>query len=397
MILAFCDRSYIVEILLIIKTFFKMACYLAPLIVIIVSIAHIFKIVINGKEDDLKEAFKVTVKRIIAGLIIAFLPAIINYVFTGILDVSEVEFLACFESASKEKVASLKAKEEAEAEAERKAQEKQDEAQLRKAWEEEQKTKQGNKQSFEEWKKKKEEEERKKREQEQQAQQAGSTLPDGTVTPVTIGANGVNVKQYSGNGVTMKYYEIVPTNMKSNLPIIIFLHGSGEIGSVSGVGNLPIVSYVANNWDRNGKPFIFLAPVAPNRGWSGNNNAAAKAIIDQTIREYNADPSRIYITGMSMGGAGTWNMVSTYGSYFAAAMPMSGCGSSHNISNFANVPVYAIVGGAESDTKSCMNNIVNNINSSGGRASLDVVQGASHGTIQRYYKNEKLYDWLLSQ
>ena len=147
-LLAFCDRSYIVEILLIVKTFFKIACYLAPMIVIIISIIHIFKVVMNGKEDDLKDALKVTVKRIIAGLLIMLLPSIINYVFTGIIDASEVEFLSCFESASKEKVASLKAKEEAEEEAKKKAQEKEDEAQLRKAYEEEQKQKDAKKQSI---------------------------------------------------------------------------------------------------------------------------------------------------------------------------------------------------------------------------------------------------------
>jgi len=153
MILAFCDKSYIVEIILIIKTIFKIACYITPLLVIIVSIIHIFKSVLSGKDEDLKDSLKVTVKRIIAGLIIAFLPALINYVFTGLLDVSEVEFLSCFESATKERVASLKAKEEAEAEAERKSQEKEDEAQLKKAWEAEQKQKGAKKQSFEEWKK----------------------------------------------------------------------------------------------------------------------------------------------------------------------------------------------------------------------------------------------------
>jgi len=168
MILAFCDKSYIVEIILIIKTIFKIACYITPLLVIIVSIIHIFKSVLSGKDEDLKDSLKVTVKRIIAGLIIAFLPALINYVFTGLLDVSEVEFLSCFESATKERVASLKAKEEAEAEAERKSQEKEDEAQLKKAWEAEQKQKGAKKQSFEEWKKKKEEEERRQRELEQQ-------------------------------------------------------------------------------------------------------------------------------------------------------------------------------------------------------------------------------------
>ena len=161
MILAFCDKSYIVEVILIIKTIFKIACYLAPVIVIIASMIHIFKTVMTGKEDDFKDSLKVTVKRIIAGLIIAFLPALINYIFTGLLDTSEVEFLACFESASKEKVASLKQKEEAEREAERKKQEAEDEILLRKAWEEEQKLKGAKKESFEQWKKNKEEEEAK--------------------------------------------------------------------------------------------------------------------------------------------------------------------------------------------------------------------------------------------
>ena len=153
MILAFCDKSYIVEILLIIKTLFKIGCYITPLIVIIVSMIHIFKSVTNGKDEDLIEALKVTAKRIIAGLLIAFLPALINYIFTSMVNANEVDFLACFESATKEKVKALREQEIAKEEAEKKAQEKQDEAQLRKAWEEEQKKKGAKKESFEEWKK----------------------------------------------------------------------------------------------------------------------------------------------------------------------------------------------------------------------------------------------------
>ena len=396
MILAFCDKSSIVEVILIVKTIFKILCYLAPIIVIIVSIIHIFNVVMNGKEDDLKDALKVTVKRIIAGLLIAFIPAIINYVFTGILNASEVEFLACFETASKEKVASLKAKEEAEAEEEKKSQEKEDEQMLKEAYEAEQKQKGAKKQTFAEWKKKKEEEERKQ--QEQQQQYIGGTLPEGTITPVTIGENGVNVKEYNGYGISMKYYEIVPTNVKKNLPIIIFLHGSGEIGSVSGVGNLPIVSYVANHYTRSNQQFIFLAPIAPTHGWYDNNTDAAKAIIDKTIQEYGADSSRIYITGMSMGGYGTWYMVGKYGNFFRAAMPMSGCSSGgFGASSYVNIPIYAIVGGQESDYKSCMSTLVEQINQQGGNATLDAVEGASHGTIQRYYQQEKIFDWLLSK
>ena len=158
LLLALCAKSYMMQIILIVKTIFKIACYITPLIVSIISIVHIFKVVMNGKEDDLKDALKVTVKRIIAGLVICFIPAIINYVFTGIINASEVEFLSCFETASKEKVEALKQKEEQEEAAKQKQQEKEDEAILRKAYEEEQKQKDAKKESFEEWKKRKDQE-----------------------------------------------------------------------------------------------------------------------------------------------------------------------------------------------------------------------------------------------
>jgi hypothetical protein len=151
-ILSFCDKSYIVQVMLIIKYVFKLACYLTPLIIIIITSIHLFKIVMNGKDDDLKDALKVSVKRIIAGLVIFFLPAMINYVFTSLIKGNEVNFIACFESASKEKVASLKAKEEAEEAREKKSQEKEDEKLLKEAYEKEQKQKGAKKESFEEWK-----------------------------------------------------------------------------------------------------------------------------------------------------------------------------------------------------------------------------------------------------
>ncbi len=170
LLLSLCDKSYIVQVMLIVKTVFKLLCYLAPLIIIIISSIHIFKVVLNGKEDDLKDALKVTVKRIIAGLIIFFLPAMINYVFTSLVKGNEVDFIACFESASKEKVEKLKAKEQAEEEAEKKAQEKEDEKLLREVYEKEQKQKGTKKQSFEEWKQERET---------QNQQQNNSTVPSG--------------------------------------------------------------------------------------------------------------------------------------------------------------------------------------------------------------------------
>ena len=409
MLLSICDKSSIMEVMLIVKTFFKLACLLAPFLVMFASIVGIFKIVQSGKEDELKDYFKVSIKRLIAGIFIFFIPTIINYAYNGLASDKNIDFLVCLETASKEKVAALKAKEEAEAEADKKAQEKEDEALLKKAWEEEQKQKGAKKQSFEEWKNKKEEEERLKileqqRQQQQQQQQSsgdgssgGGGTTDGTVSTVKAGENGVSVKQFNAsNGISMKYWEVLPTNTSQKVPLIIFLHGSGETNSVNGVGRLPIVSYVSNEWDRNSKPFIFLAPVAPSSGWSGKKIQAVKGLIDNTISQYNVDTNHIIITGMSMGGYGTWNMLAAYGDFFSAAVPMSGCASSSS-ANYAKVPIRAIVGGQESNYKSCMTESVNKINQAGGRAQMDVKDGASHSTIQRYYKSSELFNWMLSQ
>ena len=138
-ILGYCDKSYTVQVFLVLKYLIKLVCIIVPIIIIITSIIHIFKVVMNGKEDDLKEALKVTVKRIIAGLVIIFIPSILSYIFTNLVKGEGETIITCINSASKEKVASLKAKEEAEAEEERQRQEKEDAKILKEAYDEQHK------------------------------------------------------------------------------------------------------------------------------------------------------------------------------------------------------------------------------------------------------------------
>jgi len=182
--LSMCDRSAIVMIMLIIKTFFKIACYVIPMIIIIVTIIGFTKPIIDGKSESLVDNWKLLVKRLIAGLLIFFLPTIISYVFTSIVKADDVEFITCFETASKERVASLKAKEEAALEAEKKAQEKEDAKTAKEAYAKDEKIRKNQKTMFEEQKKKREEEERKKRQQQAALSGGGSVLsdvPSGTV------------------------------------------------------------------------------------------------------------------------------------------------------------------------------------------------------------------------
>ena len=390
MILSICDKSYLVQVILLVKTLFRLVCILAPIIIIITGCIGLAKVIKTGSEDDAKEYFKVFVRKIIAGLVIMFIPLLMNTALNQFVSNNNVEFLTCFDKASIELVNSLKAREEQAEKDKLKQQEKSDEQMQKEAYQKEQQEKQKQKKIYEEEKKKEEEERRRKEEEARQRQRDQNV--NGSIIPVSVGENGVSVKQYNN----LKFYEIVPDNITPGLPLIIFLHGAGEVNSVSGVGNLPIVSYVANTWDRNSKPFIFIAPVAPSHGW-GNYLGTVKGLIDSVVNEYDIDRNHIIVTGMSMGGYGTWQIVSQYGSFFSAAVPMSGCSSGYDPSKFVGVPIYAMVGGQETDTAQCMKNLVNNINSKGGNAQIDVVPGASHGTIQRYYRDEALFNWMLSQ
>jgi hypothetical protein len=81
-----------VQIFLIIKIFFKMLCILAPIIIIIASIYSVFKTIKSGKDEDIKDNLTMLVRRVIAGLLIFFLPSIISYVFTNLVKAGEVCF-----------------------------------------------------------------------------------------------------------------------------------------------------------------------------------------------------------------------------------------------------------------------------------------------------------------
>ena len=130
LILGVCDKSYVVEIFYLMKLFYKLACYIVPPMIILVTSYHLLKSIRSGKSEDLKDEGKVFVRRFIAGVIVMLSPTLINVIFNDILDTSSSEFLTCFETASREKVESLMAKEEAEEEKKRAQEEAEDKARI---------------------------------------------------------------------------------------------------------------------------------------------------------------------------------------------------------------------------------------------------------------------------
>jgi predicted peptidase len=106
-------------------------------------------------------------------------------------------------------------------------------------------------------------------------------------------------------------------------PIVLYLHGSGERGdddtSQLGVGLPPALERYGERY----KCVVVIPQCAPDREWYGEMEAYALAALDQSMREFHGDVSRVYLTGVSMGGAGTWYMA-RHRKRWAAIVPVCG-------------------------------------------------------------------------
>jgi predicted peptidase len=127
-------------------------------------------------------------------------------------------------------------------------------------------------------------------------------------------------------GQDFRYQVYVPNNYADveRWPVIMFLHGSGERGSdgliqtVVGLGN-------AIRLDPTRYPAIVVFPQVPRDSeWIGVPGEAAMSALEQTMNEFKADPDRVYLTGLSLGGRGTWYLAYRHPERFAAVVPICG-------------------------------------------------------------------------
>ena len=133
-------------------------------------------------------------------------------------------------------------------------------------------------------------------------------------------------RSVSLGGQTYKYQIFVPPayTPSQRWPVILFLHGAGERGSdgyvQTQVGLAPAIRQNAARF-----PAIAVFPQATaESSWTGTLARVALTALDQTTREYQTDPSRVYLTGLSMGGNGTWYIAYRNPKRFAAIAPICG-------------------------------------------------------------------------
>lgn len=170
---------------------------------------------------------------------------------------------------------------------------------------------------------------------------------------------------YVTNTTSLSYRLFIPENYDSlkSYPMVLCLHGSGEIGTDNEIQIR--LHRLATSWadtiNQHRWPCFVVAPQCPpgdswvyvydfyNIDLIPITDALLNSynLVDTLANEFNIDINRLYVTGLSMGGFGTWDLIARYPNKFAAAIPMSGGGDTSKVPLFKNVPVWNFHGKAD--------------------------------------------------
>jgi len=195
--------------------------------------------------------------------------------------------------------------------------------------------------------------------------------------------------------VTAKYLLIKPKDYSASeeYPLLIFLHGRGEQGD-----DLEKVRIHGpfNKISELDIPVIIVAPQSPLDEWWDVDTL--EALTEELIGELNVDEDRVYLTGLSMGGAATWELGVRHPEWFAAIAPICGWSVPSKASRLKNVAVWAFHGRRDKviPVQETIN-MINSINETNTDARLTIYPDAGHDSWTETYDNPELYKWLFSK
>lgn len=195
--------------------------------------------------------------------------------------------------------------------------------------------------------------------------------------------------------VEMDYLLYLPEGYeeKESWPLVLFLHGAGERGDdlelVKKHGPPKLISQ--------GKqfPFIVVSPQCrPGVWWEPTE---LTALLDQVVKEHKVDKDRVCVTGLSMGGFGTWRLAAYTPDRFAAIAPICGGGEPFWARTIHHIPTWVFHGAKDSVVPlERSEEMVEALKRAKAEPKLTVYPEAGHDSWTESYDNPKLYEWLLS-
>jgi len=218
-------------------------------------------------------------------------------------------------------------------------------------------------------------------------------------------------------GKSLPYRLFVPRDYdpKQEYPLVIFLHGAGERGTDNRkqVMNLERIPF-AHEANQRKNPCFVLAPQCPPESrwvevdWGADAHVQPQQpsepmrllleLLPKLKLEFGIDSDRLYVTGLSMGGYGTWDLIARHPRLFAAAIPICGGADHETARRIAHVPVWAFHGDKDTVVKpERSRGIVEALKKAGGKPRYTEYPGVGHNSWDRAYAEPELMEWLFSK
>jgi len=213
-------------------------------------------------------------------------------------------------------------------------------------------------------------------------------------------------------GKSINYHLMKPVDFdaKKSYPVLLFLHGRGGCGSKNkkNLTDANVPKIFAADALRAKYPAIVLVPQCP-RGsfWAGSlfgrkrptMDALVIGMLDAVGKEFKTDKNRLYITGLSLGGFGTFGTVSARPDLFAAAAPVcGGWPGAKGVKGMAAVPFWIFHGGADNVVPAMLSkSIADALKAAGGTVKHTEYPGVGHNSWTRAYNTPELWEWLFAQ
>jgi len=181
-------------------------------------------------------------------------------------------------------------------------------------------------------------------------------------------------------------------------PLVIYLHGrNGDVMTPEQPNEARSFSEEENYRKRS---CIIIAPQCPKDGssWDGKNADAVLEIIEDLTKNLAVDKKRIYLTGYSMGGYGTFYLLNQEPKLFAAGVPVAGGGNPNTAENFKNVPVWVFHGAKDEDVKvEQSKRMVEALQKEKAEVKYTEYPDAGHGSSGQVYADTAMHEWLFGQ
>jgi predicted peptidase len=219
-------------------------------------------------------------------------------------------------------------------------------------------------------------------------------------------AEGQSAYTFTGPGGRngLRYLLFLPRGydaaQRKKWPVIFFLHGAAERGRI--VSKLKKHGIPRIVEERPEFPFITVSPQCPENSHWGPHIRKLSALLDQVLETYSADPNRVYLTGISMGGNGVWHFAVQYSTRFAALAPVCGYGLTSQglpakVCVLKDVPTWIFHGAADTIVPLSESQILHDaLRDCGGDVRLTIYPECDHDSWTQTYENPELYDWFLS-